>query len=70
MAPHVRHLIISILLGLSLFSAGCVSVNLKPKTLKHSTEYKYQAPPSAFEKLQNDQTDLAWQNQKSGNTIA
>jgi len=70
MASHVRHLIISILLGVSLFNVGCVSVNIKPKTLKHSTEYKYQAPASIFQKLENDQTDLAWQNQKSGNTIA
>ncbi len=70
MEPHLRHFITSIFLGLALLLSSCVSVNIKPKAAARSTEYKYQAPDSSFTKLDHDQTDLAWQNQKNGNTIA
>lgn len=59
-----------ILLSLSLLVASCVSVNLKPKAALHSNEYKFQAPASSFRKINSEQTDFAWQNEKSGNTIA
>jgi hypothetical protein len=70
MGPLHRLFIISIPLSLSLLFAGCVSVNIKPKALLHSKEYKFQAPDSSFRKIANEQTDLAWQNEKTGNTIA
>jgi len=57
-------------LSLALLVAGCVSVNLKPKSAVHSKEYKFQAPDSSFKKIDNEQTDMAWQNEKTGNTIA
>lgn len=70
MEPLHRSLNFSILISLCFAVMGCVSVNLKPKAPLHSTEYKYQAPDASFRKLDNEQTDLAWQNEKSGNTIA
>jgi hypothetical protein len=78
MQPHLRRtsetlmriFLKSFLAAFFLFSAGCVSVNLKPKSAQHSTDYKYFAPDASFQKIESEQTDLAWQNQKSGNTIA
>lgn len=71
MEPHRRFHTRAILFSLSLlFAVGCVSVNLKPKAAVHSTEYKFQAPDSSFRKIDGQQTDIAWQNEKSGNTIA
>ena len=65
-----RAFIICILLSLPLIFAGCVSVNIKPKAPARSNEYKFQAPDSTFRKIDSEQADLAWQNEKSGNTIA
>jgi hypothetical protein len=71
MEPLHRYITQSLLLSLSLLLASCVSVNLKPKAALHSTEYKFQAPASSsFRKIDSEQTDIAWQNEKSGNTIA
>jgi hypothetical protein len=78
MQPHLRWtsetimqtILMTLMAAFTFLSAGCVSVNLKPKTAQHSIDYKYLTPDSSFQKIESEQTDLAWQNQKSGNTIA
>jgi hypothetical protein len=51
---------------------GCISVSIKNKdtTTTRSDKFKYSNPPSPFEKISSEQADLAWQNSKTGNTIA
>ena len=52
------------------FLTACVSVNIgKSKTIK-SDQMQFQSPNKIFEKITTSEFDLAWRNQKTGNTIA
>ncbi len=51
-------------------ATACVSVNLKSAGPQKSREYQFQIPEKPFEKIKNQQTDQAWQNPRTGNTIA
>lgn len=53
-----------------LVFASCVSVNLKSNAPTKSEGYHFTAPSRSFVKLKSEQADHAWQNQKTGNTIA
>jgi hypothetical protein len=59
------------LLLIFLFELGaCVSVSIKPKSPERSKSYTTVDPASPFEEFETDQADRAWQNPKTGNTIA
>ncbi len=51
--------------------SGCISVSIKNKEASaRSDKFRYSNPASPFEKISSEQADLAWQNSRSGNTIA
>ena len=74
MEKHLmRHLRIFYPLFSLILCAGmisCVSVDIKPKAPKKSKVYKYAEPKKPFAEMDSDQADHAWQNPKTGNTIA
>lgn len=55
---------------LMLIVSACVSVDFKPKAPRKSEDYRVTEPAKPFEKMKSDQADHAWQNPKTGNTIA
>jgi len=65
-----RYFIFLNLLTLALIFSACVSVNLKTNAPTKSEAYGFTNPPRPFFKMKSDQADHAWQNEKTGNTIA
>jgi len=49
---------------------SCVSVNLKPQSIKRSEGTKFTEPPPPFRVIENPSVDFAWQSSKTGNTLA
>lgn len=54
----------------ALLITSCVSVKIKTESPTKSNEYSFVKPQGHFTKLGDDQTDHAWQNEQTGNTIA
>lgn len=66
--PQIRMLFLFLFTLMSAVS--CISVNLKSGAPKKASNYKLQPPPSPFNRIDNEETDLAWQNPQTGNSIA
>lgn len=67
---HHRYLCNLIFIFSLMGTISCVSVDLKPKAPTKSEVYEYSEPKNPFEEMISDHADHAWQNQKTGNTIA
>lgn len=55
--------------ALSFLLTACVSVSLGPKAPGRA-DVKFNEPASKFTRVSNANADIAWQSQKTGNTIS
>ncbi|MEZ0392575.1 MAG: hypothetical protein ACAH59_10180 [Pseudobdellovibrionaceae bacterium] len=64
--PNFKFLLLSNLLLL----IGCVNVDLKTESPTKSESYTFAEPAKPFQEMKDKQTDQAWLNPDTGNTIA
>lgn len=65
-----QKLFLFIVVASAWFPVGCVSVKLETKTAKRNNHVKYDSPAKPFEKIRNDQVDVAWKNTRTGGIIS
>jgi hypothetical protein len=56
--------------AIALAMAGCVSVNIGPKSGEHSKGVDYQSPAEPYKTLKDATADRAWINKVSGDSIS
>lgn len=67
----MRRVIWQICLSLkALLFAGCVSVNLQQQEIKRADNVSFKPPSSPYERFSADHVDVAWKNQRNGNSIS
>lgn len=62
--------IFAIVLVLFLSGTACVSVNIGPGKTEKASDVSFAAPGGGFKALENARADAAWNNPKTGSTIA